>query len=57
MARKDIVASQVRISFDMYEYIRKEAERMGVSQNAFLNILLEQGKRLWEAQIMVRPGE
>lgn len=32
----------------MHEYIKQEADRMGIAQNAFLVILLEQGKCVWE---------
>lgn len=34
----------------MHDYIQKEAARMGIAQNAFLVVLLEQGKMLWEAK-------
>ena len=35
----------------MHEYIKQESSRMGIAQNAFLVILLEQGKKLWDAQV------
>ena len=46
-----VVASQVRLPAEMHNYIKQEAERMGIAQNAFLIILLEQGRKLWEANI------
>lgn len=48
---KRIVASQIRLPEGIHDYIRQEAERMGIAQNAFLVILLEQGRKLWEADV------
>ena len=50
-----VVATQIRLPAAMHEYIKQEANRMGIAQNAFLVILLEQGKRLWEADVNLRP--
>lgn len=47
------VQTQVRIPAGMHDYIRQEAARMGITQNAFLVILLEQGKKLWETRVTV----
>lgn len=51
MEKLESVSTQVRLPAGMHEYIKQEASRMGIAQNAFLVILLEQGKKLWEAQI------
>ena len=51
MDRTESVSTQIRLPAGMHEYIRQEAARMGIAQNAFLIILLEQGKKLWEAQV------
>ncbi|MFG6367806.1 MAG: hypothetical protein K1W16_05175 [Lachnospiraceae bacterium] len=48
---KNVVCTQIRLPAEIHEYIRKEADRMGIAQNAFLVILLEQGKKLWEADV------
>lgn len=48
---KDIITSQIRLPADMHEYIRQEADRIGISQNAFLLVLLEQGRKVWNANI------
>lgn len=48
---KETISTQIRLPSEMHEYIKKEADRMGIAQNAFLVILLEQGKKLWEAQV------
>lgn len=46
-----IVSTQIRLPAVIHEYIKQEADRMGIAQNAFLVILLEQGKKLWEANV------
>lgn len=43
-------STQIRLPAGTHEYIKQEAARLGIAQNAFLIILLEQGKKLWEAQ-------
>ena len=55
--KKNSISSQIRLSEDMHNYIRKEAERMSISQNAFLVTLLENGKKLWEADISCFPRQ
>jgi len=49
--KREIVSTQIRLPTGMHEYIKREAERMGIAQNTFLIILLEQGRKLWEADI------
>jgi len=51
MNKNDIISTQIRLPAEVHEYIKQEADRMGIAQNAFLIILLEQGKKLWEANI------
>lgn len=53
MDKNQTVSTQIRLPAGIHEYIKQEATRMGIAQNTFLIILLEQGKRLWEAQINV----
>lgn len=48
---KDIVCTQIRLPAGIHEYIQQEADKIGIAQNAFLIILLEQGKKLWEADV------
>lgn len=55
--KKETVSSQIRLPAGIYEYIKSEADRMGIAQNAFLVILLEQGRKLWEADVTLHPGE
>lgn len=52
----DKIQTQIRLPAGIHEYIKREAARMGIPQNTFLVILLEQGKRLWEADVNLRPG-
>lgn len=51
MERTESVSTQIRLPVGIHEYIKQESARMGIAQNAFLIILLEQGKKLWEAQV------
>ena len=48
---KRIVSTQIRLPAGIYRYIEQEADRMGIAKNAFLIILLEQGRKLWEADV------
>lgn len=48
---KKIVSTQIRLPAGIYQYIEQEADRMGIAKNAFLIILLEQGRKLWEADV------
>lgn len=54
---KKTVSTQIRLPEGIHNYIKQEADRMGIAMNAFLVILLEQGKRLWEADISIHPEE
>lgn len=51
MSDKNLVSTQIRLPAEIHEYIKQEADRMGIAQNAFLIILLAQGKKLWEAKV------
>ena len=53
MDKSKIVSTQIRLPEGIYEYIKQEASRMGIAQNAFLILLLEQGKKLWESGVIV----
>ena len=50
------VATQIRLPKELHEYIRTEAARLGIAQNAFLVVLLDQGRRVWEADITLRDN-
>ncbi len=52
-----IVSTQIRLPAEIHNYIKQEADRMGIAQNTFLIVLLEQGRRLWEADITHFPKE
>lgn len=45
------VNSQIRIPFGLYQYIQAESDRMGVSQNAVMLMLMDMGRSLKEAPI------
>lgn len=48
---KKIISTQIRLPAGMHQYIEQEADRIGIAKNAFLIILLEQGRKLWEADV------
>ena len=48
---KRIISTQIRLPAGIHGYIEREADRMGIAKNAFLIILLEQGRKLWEADV------
>lgn len=52
---KTVVSTQIRIPEELHQYISDGASRLGVSQNAYLIFLLEQGKKLNEAPVTVQP--
>ena len=49
--KREIISTQIRLPAGIHEYIKQEADRMGIAQNAFLVVLLKQGKKLWEANV------
>lgn len=51
--RNKVIASQIRLPTGIHEFIKQESTRLGIAQNAFLIILLEQGKKLWESQVTI----
>lgn len=50
-----VVSTQIRLPAEMHEYIKKEAERMGIAQNAVLIMLLDRGRKVWNADVTVIP--
>ncbi len=51
MGKKEVISTQIRLPAEIHEYIKQESDRLGIAQNAFLVVLLEQGKKLWEADV------
>lgn len=51
-----MIASQVRFPEDTLKYIRQEADRLGVSQNSFILVLLEQGRKVWASDCIIHQG-
>lgn len=48
------ISSQIRLPANIHSYIQTEAARLGIAQNAFLIVLLEQGRKVWEAMPILR---
>lgn len=55
--KKEVISTQIRLPAEIHEYIKQEADRLGIAQNAFLIVLLAQGKKLWEAEPIIHPKE
>ena len=47
----EVIATQVRLPSEIHAYIQAEAARLGIAQNAFLVVLLDRGRKVWEAQV------
>lgn len=45
------VCKQIRLPDTMNEYIKQEAGRLDIAQNSFLVILLELGRKVWNASV------
>ena len=54
MDNNKVIATQISLPANIHEYIRQEAERLGIAQNAFLVVLLEQGRKLWESGVTIQ---
>ncbi len=55
--KEDFVATQIRIPRQFHTYMSAESERMHISTNAVLNILLENGIKYWESFKNTDPKE
>ncbi len=49
--QNETISTQIRLPVEIHKYIKQEADRMGIAQNTFLIVLLEQGRKLWEADV------
>lgn len=45
------VVTSLRISEKNYDYIKEKAQEIGISQNAFISILIDLGIKLYESDI------
>jgi len=52
-----ITSTQVRLSEEIHSYIQQEAGRLGIAQNAFLLVLLDRGRKLWEEEVSQQVRE
>lgn len=51
--KNESISTQIRLPIGIHEYIKQESDRIGISQNAFLVVLLEQGRKLWDSEVNV----
>jgi len=57
MGKKENIETQIRLGKELYEYVKTEAERLGVSMNYAINGLLDDGRRFRSAEVIVRMSE
>lgn len=50
-----VVSTQIRLPVYLHEYIKQEAARLGIAQNSVLVMLLDKGRKVWEADIKLIP--
>ena len=55
MAKETYIATQIRLAPDVYDYLRTESARIGVSLNALMNMLIDDGRRIKNAEIILQP--
>lgn len=53
----ETVATQIRLPAELFDYIRGESKRTGVSQNAVMLFLMDMGRKLLEAPITRKVDE
>ena len=49
------IVTSIRLPEQKNDYIREKAHEIGVSQNAFMVILIELGIKLYESNIITNP--
>ena len=47
----EMVATQIRLPAELFDYIREESKRTGVSMNGVMLFLMDMGRKLMEAPI------
>lgn len=54
---KNSVATQIRLPAYLHDYIKQEAGRLGIAQNAVLVMLLDKGRKAWEADVSLAVSQ
>lgn len=54
---KNTIDTQIRLAEDLYNYVKSEAKRLGVSMNYVMNGLLDDGRRFRKAKIILQVSE
>lgn len=52
--KSNFESTQIRLPPSLFDYIRKESARIGISQNSYMLILMEDGIRMRNAQIILQ---
>jgi len=48
------ITTSIRLTEERNDYIKKKASEIGVSQNAFMALLIDLGVKMYEAQVDVK---
>jgi predicted HicB family RNase H-like nuclease len=49
--------TQLRIAPSVHEYISRKADELGVSRNAMICVLIDLGRRVYEADVTLREAQ
>ena len=52
---QNVIATSIRIPEERNEYLRKKAHEIGMSQNAFMVMMIDLGIKLYESGIIQNP--
>lgn len=52
--KQKIVATQIRVGEDLYDYLQRESERLCISMNAAMNQLMDDGRRFRNADVIMQ---
>ena len=52
-SKKNITTTQVRLGDELADYINRESERIGISKNSMMLVLMEDGRKFREASLAV----
>ncbi|MEG2575770.1 MAG: hypothetical protein RSA41_07040 [Christensenella sp.] len=53
MNKAEIVSTQIRMPAELHEYIKNESAKMGIPQNAFIMMLMCDGRKVREAPLCI----
>lgn len=52
---QELIVSTIRLPEEKASYIKEKSTEIGISQNAFMMVLIDLGIRLYESQVTFNP--